>query len=303
MLISGDPITLKWSIGGTPPPDGGILGGVGNIIFGPSMGISNSHSQYETDSSAMKGDAFLYNGDSDSLRLENFESFLDLKTTAVDDYSDRALWIKHRKNRFEHSIGNNPMFWWGPLSGVFVGEAGICFPGELFKNHSVEHPNGVLTKEVLFNFYSVRQNARTGRMFYTRGHERIPENFYRQPTNNFNPLRFMMCLVEIFSVYPRAAIIGGNTGKVNNFTPVDIENLTGGVFNANDLLDPQKLSCFFFGLVQSLTPGILNKVAKLIGVGALQKLIDSVLGTSVIGCPVFTINQKLLEKYPGAKLG
>ena len=82
-------------------------------------------------------------------------------------------------------------------------------------------------------------------MVYTPGHEHIPENWYHQPTNRFSSLRFMSLLVKLFSVYPRAAIIGGNTGKVNTFTPIDIEDLTGGVFKSNDLLDPEKLSCLF----------------------------------------------------------
>ena len=47
-------------------------------------------------------------------------------------------------------------------------------------------------------------------------------------------------------MYPHAAIIGANTGKVNTFTPVDIGNLTGGVFKANDLLDPKSCLAFFF---------------------------------------------------------
>jgi len=248
----------------------------------------------------MKGDALLFNGDADSLRLEYFEDFLDLKTSPEDDYSSLDLWMQHRVNRFEHSISSNPLFFYGPFAGVIVGEAGIFFP-EVFKNHSYERPDGVLTKKILYNFYSVRENQKTGELVYTKGHERIPDNWYRQPTNRLSTPRFLLLIINFLQFYPRAGSIGGNTGKVNTFTPLDLGNLTGGLLNSLELLDPQKLSCFILRLLQSLTPDILNKVAMLVGSGLLQQLIDGLLGTGTFGCPMITIDQKLLKQYPSAK--
>ena len=40
------------------------------------------------------------------------------------------------------------------------------------------------------------------------------------------------------------AVIGGNTGKPNTFTGVNIADLTGGVFNAETLLEGNNLMCY-----------------------------------------------------------
>lgn len=298
MLISGNPLTLKWSIGGVPPPSG-----LGDILFGPPRGISNSHNRYETDGSAFKGDAYLFNGDSDSLRLEYFQEFLNSKTSPEDDYSDISLWRKHRAVRFEHCVRNNPFFWWGPLSGVIVGEAGIIFPPEVMKNHSIENPQGVLNKETMFSFYSVTQNLKTGELEYTPGHERIPDNWYRQPTNGLSLARFLRQLIGILEEYPRAGSIGGNTGTVNSFTGVDLSDFTQGVLNGKDLLDPKKLACYLFRLVQGLTPDILSRLGRLIGKGILQELTEGILGVGLLDCPEMVFDEQLLSKFPGARIG
>lgn len=141
MIISGNPLTLEWSIGG-PPPSGGLLGPIGDLIFGRPLGLSNSHNKYETDASAMKGDALLFNGDADSLRLEYFKGFLNLKTSPEDDYSSHDLWMQHRVNRFEHSISHNPLFFYGPFAGIIVGQAGIFFPPEVLRTAAMRGQMG-----------------------------------------------------------------------------------------------------------------------------------------------------------------
>lgn len=158
-----------------------------------------------------------------------------------------------------------------------------------------------MTKETLFNFYSVRENPKTGELVYTKGHERIPDKWYRQPTNRLSGPRFLLLIIKLIKFYPRAGNIGGNTGRVNTFTPLDLGDLTGGLLNSLELLDPQKLSCFILRLLQSFTPDILSKVAMLVGNGILQQLIDGLLGTGTFGCPIITIDQELLKQYPGAK--
>lgn len=302
VFISGNPLTLQWSIGVAPPPTSfGLLDPFLGLLFSPPQGIANSHNKYETDGSAMKGDSYLFNGDAGSVQIEYFKGFLNLKKSSIDDYSSPDLWMQHRANRFEHSIANNPIFYWGPFSGVIVGEAGICFPPIAFKNHSAEHPEGVLTRDILFNFYSVRENPTTKELVFTRGRERIPDNWYRQPTDSLTIARFLLCIAKVIAFYPRAANVGGNTGKVNTFTPVDLGDLTGGVYNSKDLLDPQKLSCFFFRVSQSVTPDIFKKLGTLVTDGVLKQLTDSIFGPGTFGCPTMTINQSTLTQFPGAK--
>jgi hypothetical protein len=48
-LVSGDPLTQTWSIGGPPPPLLGLP------ILGKGNGLSGSHNKYEADASAGRG--------------------------------------------------------------------------------------------------------------------------------------------------------------------------------------------------------------------------------------------------------
>lgn len=46
--------------------------------------------------------------------------------------------------------------------------------------------------------------------------------------------------------YPMFLQVGGNTGTTNSFTPVDIANLTGGVYNAQSLAQGNNAMCFAY---------------------------------------------------------
>ncbi len=78
VAIDGDPLSLKWSIGG-PPSSGGILSG----ILGSSKGLSGSHNKYESDASATRADAYLNNGDASTLDMAHFQQLYDLDPGTV----------------------------------------------------------------------------------------------------------------------------------------------------------------------------------------------------------------------------
>jgi hypothetical protein len=84
-----------------------------------------------------------------------------------------------------------------------------------------------------------------------------------------------------------------NTGTVNTYTPVDLANLTGGVFSSAKLLEGNNLACFLFQAFTAAQPDIL--------LGALTKLTDAIgkiLGG--LACPELKeINNKVLQQYPG----
>lgn len=44
--------------------------------------------------------------------------------------------------------------------------------------------------------------------------------------------------------YPEFVSFGGDTGTVNSFAGINLDDLTGGLYNLQDLLVPQKASCF-----------------------------------------------------------
>ena len=79
--------------------------------------------------------------------------------------------------------------------------------------------------------------------------------------------------------------IGGNTGTVNSFTGVDLGNLTGGVYNAANLLEGNNLMCFALEVVKFLSPNSLSTLYTTLD-QALGPLTNALLGPiSALACP------------------
>jgi hypothetical protein len=100
------------------------------------------------------------------------------------------------------------------------------------------------------------------------------------------------------------AVVGGNTGEPNTFTGVNITDLTGGVFNAETLLEGNNLVCFAFQAMSVAAPDILKGLLGnvLLAVGKLTKVLDPVL--QELGCPQLAkYDQSFLGKFPGAEAG
>jgi hypothetical protein len=84
-----------------------------------------------------------------------------------------------------------------------------------------------------------------------------------------------------------------NTGTPNSFTGVDIQSLTGGVFNGVTLLEGNNLACFAYQLAAQAEPDV--------ALGALDALTGAV-GKAItsLGCPQLqAIDEAQLEAYPG----
>jgi len=60
------------------------------------------------------------------------------------------------------------------------------------------------------------------------------------------------------SQYPNTLTVGGNTGKVGTFTPLNFDDLTGGVFYAQTLLGGNNLACFVYQAASLTAPDILK---------------------------------------------
>lgn len=142
----------------------------------------------------------------------------------------------------------------------------------LMSNHSDEYPDGILDKETLKQFFSITEEA-DGTLKYTPGYERIPDNWYRRPVgllNEYTPVSFAGDLLQMAETVPSVVLVGGNTGTVNSFTGVDLGDITGGAYNAADLLNPQKLSCFFYQIILAVVPDIVR-----------SRFLGGVLGTAL----------------------
>lgn len=145
-------------------------------------------------------------------------------------------------------------------------------------NHSEEYPDGILDKETLKSFFAITE-AEDGTLSHQPGHERIPENWYRRPggeLGGYSPVSFALDLLKMSETVPSVVSVGGNTGTVNSFTGVDLGDITGGVYNTADLLDPKKFSCFFYQILLAAVPDILR--SRFLGgvlSGALSLLSDT----------------------------
>ncbi|KAJ8523120.1 hypothetical protein ONZ45_g424 [Pleurotus djamor] len=153
------------------------------------------------------------------------------------------------------SINENPRFFSSIVSGVLVRQGTYFFQPRLMANHSIDYPDGRLSKTVLKSFFGVTGGYPD--FVYNHGHERIPDIYYRRP-NDYNIVDFNIDIVLGTTKYPQFALIGGNMGKPNTFTGIDLGNLTGGLFKSVDLLDPTKLDCFMNQLLAGLSPIILK---------------------------------------------
>lgn len=125
-----------------------------------------------------------------------------------------------------------------------------------------------------------------GKLEYKRGWERIPENWYKIPID-YGLVQLNLDLVDWFHKYPQLASIGGNTGTVNSFTPLDLSDLSGGLLNVQTLLEGNNLICFALQVVKTVSPNSLSNLFKTLAVPL--GLLTEALGAAVtdLTCPPF----------------
>ncbi|CAE6424652.1 unnamed protein product [Rhizoctonia solani] len=293
-IFDGNPITTEWSIGGSPgapvlPP-----------LLSAPQGLSGSHNKYEGDSSPTRSDAYMNNGDVTTMNLAYFKQLYDL--LPEDDPKanfDYSTIVKNRALRLNTSLSENPRFFYGPFSGLIASAAAHAFVTRLMSNHSAEAPDGVLNHETLKSFFAV--SGSSANLTYQNGYERIPDIWYRRPTDYIIPL-FDVDLVSAGLEHPEFLSVGGNTGKVNSFAGVNVGDITGGVYNSANLLEGNNLMCFAFQAAQQAMPdvlkGILGDLTAALGLwnaGVVPIL-------SGLGCPQLTkYDKSVFKTYPGSK--
>ena len=100
--------------------------------------------------------------------------------------------------------------------------------------------------------------------------------------------------------YPEFLDVGGNTGTVNTFTGVNLENLTGGVYNTQTLTEGNNLICFAFQAAQQGAPDILKGLFAdtATALGQLNAAFSTVF--TELGCPQLqSIDESQFSQYPG----
>ncbi|KAL4931458.1 peroxidase family protein [Aspergillus undulatus] len=254
----GNPLSINagFSIGGRDTGSNNILNnGLG--LLGEPRGLAGSHNIIESDGSNTRNDLYV-TGDASTMNMTLFEEWYAMFDESEDGSLSFDMMGKRAAIRLEQAKATNPDFYYGPVTGMLIRSAAYVFPARLFRNHSSEQPDGVLTKEIVRNFYGVYGSDDTN-LTYREGWERIPENWYKTPTD-WGVLNLNADVLNWALKYPSLASIGGNTGTVNSFAGIDLSNLTDGIFNLTTLLEGNNLICFVFEILKFLSPNMLGSI-------------------------------------------
>jgi hypothetical protein len=122
-------------------------------------------------------------------------------------------------------------------------------------------------------------------MHYREGHERLPSNWYRRNVD-YGIVELNLDLVDWITKYPELGNIGGNTGKVNSFTGVDLTDPTTGLLNGVNLLESNNLLCFSLEVVKLASPTYLSNLYTTLS-NPLSLLEDAVGPLLSLDCPVW----------------
>lgn len=318
VVFNGNILDLSWSIGGPAASKG--LGKITEFLFGEPAGI-NAHNIYEGDASIVRQDYYApgANHDNVQLHMPYFKDLLELggnDATPGKDVYNSELMLQHKYNRWNESVSTNPYFFNSAFGGLVVTTAAERFVAEFAANNTADEDgyNRIYLDEPnLLAFFGV-EKLDDGTLKYTPGHERLLPSWKRRPlAATFGLDDIVLTLLNAAAVNPHLLSVGGNAGKVNSFTGVDVGDLTGGVFNAIDLVDdPTALACYLYQAgIEELIPTQLNAIYKVTGealdfVGKYLKTPFRKLATAG-GNPCNTpVNNDTLvksyDKYPGSKI-
>ncbi|MCJ1449956.1 hypothetical protein MMC28_000284 [Mycoblastus sanguinarius] len=289
-IFDGD--LTSYSIGGPV----GSLAGLGGLL-GEPQGLSGSHNKYEGDVSPTRGDLYEYGNDY-LVQLSQFSALYELGQQNGDSIDLNVL-TNYRVTRFQQSISNNPYFFNAPFSGVVASPAAWSFIYRFMANKSSEYPEGLLTGDVLKSFYSITGDYPN--FVYTPGHEAIPNNWYkRNPVDYYTLPYVVLDAVTMALEHPQFLSLGGNTGKVNTFTGVDLANLTGGIYTASNILQGNNAVCLGFEASIQEAPDLLSGLYANVA-PAISMLTSAVNNaTSALSCPKLNeINLAQFGEYPG----
>ncbi|CAH0395146.1 unnamed protein product [Bemisia tabaci] len=264
-----------------------------NLFFSRPGGLIGSHNNYEGDASPFRGDQYT-TGNNYKLLIDVFTAFLN---RSKDNNYTFDIITQFRADRRKHSVQTNPYFFYGLFPGVIASPGAFAFMPRLMANHSAEHPEGHLTREVLLQFFAVKQRD-DGTYEYNEGNERIPDNWYRRPLGfEYGQVPFLLDILAMAAKHPEFLSVGGNTGEVDSFAGADLTDLTGGVLNFQDLAKGDNFACFVFQLLK-MTPKFTEQtVAAILDIinGGLGALPNSTLGIDCSQLPGF--DSKMARSY------
>ncbi|ORY14130.1 hypothetical protein BCR34DRAFT_662784 [Clohesyomyces aquaticus] len=185
---------------------------------------------------------------------------------------------------FPRINSKQPLLLQRTLRRSYSSTSGVGFTYRFMGNKSAEHPTGLLDGETLKAFYSVTGDYPNFK--YTPGYEKFPDNWYKRNLVDYYTIPYVVeDSVIMEAQYPEFFSVGGNTGKTNSFVGVNPSDLTGGVFNADSLLEGNNMFCYGLQASVQEAPDILSGLFTDVS-AALNKLTSAVNPVaSSLGCP------------------
>lgn len=234
----------------------------------------------------------------DLVQLPQFAQYYDSIVEGIPSDEQYQKLLPYRISRFNDSITRNPFFLYSPFSGVLVSPAGYSFPKAMMANHSEKFPDGSLTRDVFKSFFAVTGNR--DNFVYSIGHERIPDNWYRRPANDYSIPAFLADVLDHGLQFPPFLNVGGNLNGPNTFFGLDFRNLTGGVVNSADLAKGNTLLCVILEILQAVQPDILGSTFSDPD-AAFRPLLDQVSNLfSKFACPQLDkVDTTQMKQFPG----
>ncbi|KAG9249323.1 hypothetical protein BJ878DRAFT_579585 [Calycina marina] len=285
----------SWSI--RDPPSSSLLSSFG--LLGTPQGISGSHNKYEADASPTRHVLYGDAGNDYKLILHQFNKLCN--SSLWPDGYDLSTLITFRAKRFKESQDTNPYFFNGPFIGVAVQPAAYIFIYRFMSNKSTDFPEGYLNAGVLKTFSSITGDS-SASFKWTEGYESIPDSWCKPAIGDeYTISYFQSDLVAAALDYSQLLDVGGNTGTVDSFTGVDVQALTGGVFNTATLAEGNNAFCFAFQFAQQVAPDLLKGLFS-----AVTKPLDQLSGAistvlAALSCPQLEpIDCAQFSHYPGS---
>jgi hypothetical protein len=132
----------------------------------------------------------------------------------------------------------------------------------------------------------------------------LPQWYRRAIGDEYGIEPFALDTVAAILAHPELVKLGGNAGEPNTFTGVNLEDLTGGVFNAANLLEGNNLLCLAFQVASEAGPDILRGLVGNV-LTAVTKLTDALNPViQSLSCPqLVKYDASLFQKFPGAGSG
>jgi len=197
----------------------------GQYVLGAGLSASNLG-----DVSPLTADTYMMT--SSPARLAHFEHLMSLDEDANWDI---PILADFRAIRNRNGIAQNKSYFYGPVTALIMQPMTYSSIFRLLANHSVDYPAGHLSAEIVKSLYAIE--TINGELTCIPGHERIPEAFFRRSKKiPYDNTFFLNDALYQASLHTEFFRLGGKfDGKVNDFRPIDIKELTRGAFRSATL--------------------------------------------------------------------